>query len=83
MLTIKNIPGRISVADMRRYFEGAVTNTPALKANTPLSAMEVNEVFSHYLDPDTDTMWIGFALGMRCAERIAHAAQKCGQGAGR
>lgn len=73
MLTIKDKPGRITVAEMRSYFEGAINNTPALKANTPLGAMEINDTFSHYLDSDTDTMWIGFALGMRCAERIAAA----------
>lgn len=79
MLTIKDKPGRITVAEMRGYFEGAVNNTPALKANTPLGAMEINEQFSHYLDADTDTMWIGFALGMRCAERVAAASQQGGE----
>lgn len=73
MLTIKDKPGRITVAEMRSYFEGAINNTPALKANTPLSVMEINEQFAYYMDRDTDTMWIGFALGMRCAERIAAA----------
>jgi len=73
MLTIKDKPGCITVADMRDYFEGAINNTPAFKANTPLGVMEINNTFSHYLDSDTDTMWIGFALGMRCAERIAAA----------
>lgn len=71
MLQIKDKPGCISVAAMRGHFENAITNTPALKANTPLNAMEVNGAFSHYIEPDTDTMWLGFALGMRAAERLA------------
>ena len=81
MLTIKDIPGRISVGDMRGYFEGAINNTPALKASTPLGVMEINEQFAYYMDRDTDTMWIGFALGMRCAERVAAAAQATAGGA--
>jgi hypothetical protein len=62
--------GKISKAEIQAYFEGAVNNTPALKANTPLGAITINGEFSHYADPDTDTMWIGFVLGMRCAERV-------------
>lgn len=73
MLTIKDKPGCITVADMRDYFERAVNDTPSLKANTPLGVMEINEQFAYYMDRDTDTMWIGFAIGMRCAERITAA----------
>ncbi len=71
MLTIKDRPGCITVEEMRRYFEKSINDTPALKANTPLEIMTINGRFSHYMIPDTDTMWIAFALGMRCAERIA------------
>lgn len=70
MLTIKDKPGALSVATMRVYFERAINDTPALKANTPLGTITVNGAFSHYTRPDTDTMWLGFALGMRAAERI-------------
>lgn len=73
MLTIKDRPGCITVAEMRSHFEGAINNTPALKASTPLGVIEINEQFAYYMDRDTDTMWIGFALGMRCAERVAAA----------
>ena len=44
-----------------------------LKKNTPLGIIEVNGAFHHYADRDTDTMWLGFALGMRAAERVAQA----------
>lgn len=76
MLDIKEKPGAISKALMRHYFEGAITNTPSLKSNTPLGAVLVNGEFSHYADSDTDTMWLGFALGMRCAERVEVAKVK-------
>ena len=69
-LRIKDIPGRIPVHTMRHYFEGAVASTPAFASNTPLGQVTINGEFSHYADADTDTMWLGFALGMRCAERI-------------
>lgn len=70
MLDVADKPGCISKAVMRDYFETGVNNTPVLKANTSLGAVTVNGKFSHYADPDTDTMWLGFALGMRCAERV-------------
>lgn len=73
MLKIKEKPGCITVAEMRGYFEGAIKNSPAFKDNTPLGIVEINDAFSHYMDADTDTMWLGFALGMRCAERVAAA----------
>ncbi len=84
MLDIKDKPGAISKKLMRHYFEGAINNTAALKANTPLGTVTVNGEFSHYANGDTDTMWIGFALGMRCAERVQSAvnAQTAGMGSG-
>jgi hypothetical protein len=69
-LNIKDRAGVITVAEMRRYFERVVTDTSWLKERTPLGIMEINGQFSHYMDADTDTLWIGFALGMRCAERF-------------
>ncbi|AZY50118.1 hypothetical protein C0J09_14030 [Bordetella avium] len=76
MLTIKEKPGSISVAEMRKYFEQGIKNTPALKGKTPLGIMEINGEFAYYMDSSTDTMWFGFALGMRAAERVARAAQQ-------
>lgn len=73
MLRIKERPGSITAGAMRGYFEAAINSTPAFKENTPLGIIEINDEFSHYSDPDTDTMWLGFALGMRAAERIAAA----------
>lgn len=94
-LTLKMVdrPGVIPVETMRRYFEDAVTNTRPLASSTPLGVVSVNGEFSHYADEDTDTLWLGFALGMRAAERIAKATadeppltpspSAAGRGAGR
>lgn len=68
---IKDAPGKIPVALMRTYFERLVNDTAVFKANTPLGIMEINGEFSRYMDADTDALWLGFALGMRCAERLA------------
>lgn len=70
MITIKDKPGCITVDEMRNYFENSIKETALLASNTPLGVMEINGKFSHYVTPDTDTMWIGFALGMRAAERL-------------
>lgn len=75
-VTIKDKPDAISVAIMRTYFEQSVNQTPQFSKSTPLGIMEVNGQFHHYMDPDTDTMWIGFAIGMRCAERLLNAYGK-------
>lgn len=77
MIQIKDRPGCIPVAEMRSHFETSINSTPVFKANTPLGTVEVNGVFSHFTNHDTDTMWLGFALGMRAAERC-HAARAKG-----
>jgi hypothetical protein len=71
MLDIKEKDGCITKEVMRQYFEYMVNQTPSIKKNTPLHPVNVNGVFSHYTSESTDTMWLGFALGMRCAERVA------------
>ena len=73
-MDIMDKPGALPKEYMRKYFEGAITQTEALRKNTPLGTVEINGVFQRYIDPDTDTLWLGFALGMRCAERISKAS---------
>lgn len=75
-LKIKDRPGAMKVEEMRNLFERAVTETPKLRGNTTLGTFVVNGEFLHYSDPDTDTMWIGFALGLRTAERLLKANTK-------
>ncbi len=68
-LKIHDRPGRISVAEMRRDFELMIRGTP-IQRNMPITALEISGQFSSYADEDTDAMWIGFALGRRCAESL-------------
>lgn len=37
------------------------------KVNFPLGTMTVNGKFHHYMDSDTDSVYIGFVLGFRRA----------------
>ena len=76
MLRNKDKPCCITDAEMKHQFEVSINSTPAFKANTPLGVVCVNGEFSHYANADTDTMWLGFAIGMRAAERIAAQCTK-------
>ena len=73
MMDIKDKRGAISKALMRHYFEGVINGTGTLKSRIPLGAVDVAGEFAHYSDSKTDALWFGFALGMRCAERVAAA----------
>lgn len=56
-----------SIALLRIAFETTIKASDKFKHSTPLSIMEVNGKFDHYMNPGTDTMWLGFALGYRSA----------------
>lgn len=68
---IIDAPEKMPVAEMRELFESSVRSTARLRESTPLGTLEINGRFHHYMEPDTDTLWIGFALGLRCAERLS------------
>ena len=71
--------GAVSVARMREAFEKSIRDTPVLQQHTRLVAATDGNAFSHYVDPRTDVLWLGFALGMRAAARLAaEDAQKPG-----
>lgn len=58
------------IESLREYFEKYISESPKFRGNTPLGKMMVNDRFSHYMNHDTDTLWIGFAIGMRLAKKI-------------
>jgi hypothetical protein len=70
MIGIKDKFECTTKAECRKYFEKAISDTPAFREKIPLEIMEINGEFSHYMHHDTDNMFIGFAIGMRCAERL-------------
>lgn len=63
------IASRAAATDeqIRERFERSVRKSPKLKGNTPLGTVTINGAFSHYADPDTDTLWIGYRAGFRAA----------------
>jgi hypothetical protein len=56
-----------SVESLRQTFEDYIKSSDRWKDNTPLGVMTINGRFDHYMDANTDTMWIGFAIGYRVA----------------
>lgn len=64
-LQISSREGEIPVESMRHLFERAIRTEPYLHGKASLLSAQVNGVFSHYIDPDINSMWLGFALGIR------------------
>lgn len=72
-LNIKDPPGSIRSKLIRAYFERSVNDTPVLRAKVPLDRVMQDGEFSEFMHPETQAMWVGFALGMRAAARLAEA----------
>jgi len=66
----------ITTEELRANFEEAVASSEKLKASTPLGIMEINGKFHHYMNPDTDTLWIGFAAGMKWSKILSERATR-------
>lgn len=58
---------------IRAEFESFIKTSSRFSSNTPLGAMVINGKFSHYMDSDTDTMWIGFANGYCAREKLQNS----------
>jgi len=58
------------IESLRQYFENYISESPSFRGNTPLGKMVINDKFHHYMNADTDNMWIGLAIGMRLANKI-------------
>lgn len=77
-LKIGDRAGVLPVAKLRSMFEAAVRGTPRLAREVRLDPLYSADEFLGYVARDTDTMWFGFSLGLRCAERaIAAHAEMC------
>jgi hypothetical protein len=75
-------PGTISVREMQSLFESSCRKNDIIGRCTHLDTVQDAEGLQ-YADEETDTLWLGFALGLRCAERIvkAKSPHHCGQDA--
>ncbi len=60
--------GAIPISIMHHHFEEAMRQTPKF-SEQPLERATVNG-HDIYKNDETNLVWNGFALGMRCAERI-------------
>ncbi len=55
---------------LRDRFETFISASPDLKKCVDLGAMKINREFAYYMNDETEAMWLGFAFGMRSAERM-------------
>lgn len=70
-LRIKDGPGKIpTVEEARDVFEMAVANTDLLRRKMKMDVRLTSGDFDGYQDAQTDNIWFGFALGLRCAHRL-------------
>jgi len=74
-LVISDRPGVLPTHRIREYFERALQDTEVLRPQ-PTQVQE-GQQFA-YENPETNIFWLGFALGMRCSERV-HIAQLAAQ----
>jgi hypothetical protein len=81
MFDIQDRQGCITKAVMRTYFERSINDTKVLREKVDLAAVTASGEFERYADAGTDNLWIGFALGMRAAERIEQARKERKRGA--
>jgi hypothetical protein len=72
-LVIRDREGCISVKAVQAYFEGSVRSTEALCKQFPLNRNVMGDEFIEYVSFKTQAAWIGFAIGMRCLQRVAKA----------
>ncbi|MDB6080542.1 MAG: hypothetical protein JWO82_4289 [Akkermansiaceae bacterium] len=64
-------PGAIWVATMVRIFENCIRGTPIFAKRLKLERrQEAADQFAGYTDDETDILWTGFAIGLRCAQRF-------------
>lgn len=66
---MKDYAGAIPVETLRGHFESVVAGTPAF-AVLSLRSRQTDGTFRGYVDAATDKLWVGFAIGMRCAQRL-------------
>lgn len=67
---IADYEGVIPVARIKEIFEQIVNETPTMRRSIILAVWQ-----DQYADPTTQSMFAGFAIGLRCAERFNKAGQ--------
>ena len=70
MITITDRPGALPVAHMRTLFEQSANSTESFRNRYDLTTLKYNGEFAGYKSAETNTFWAGFAIGLRCAERL-------------
>lgn len=63
-------PGVFPLEEMRKLFESSVRGTAAFSARLDLRPSESGGRFTGYGEAFTHALWLGFATGLRCFERM-------------
>lgn len=71
MMIITDSPGTLPSSQIRSLFKRSVQPTSALTSVYPLEVVNLDGTFIHYRNPETQNLWLGFTLGIRCAERMS------------
>lgn len=74
-LAIRDRPGVIPAETIREWFERAIRDTPILKGHGLSKMTRPDGSFWAYRDGHVNRLWIGFAVGVRCAERLLNARE--------
>ena len=64
-----------TTGQMREWFEAVMRDTATVKKHTKPEPKLNDGQFVGYADPETDAMWVGFAVGQRMAVRFLKAGR--------
>lgn len=70
-LAVKDREGRASARDMADLFEQCVKTTPLLNEQLNLQRLGTTSDLVCYLNPDTQTVFLGFAIGFRLRDQAS------------
>ena len=69
-MKITNAPGEIDVDAMLDIFHAVIRDVPELPFDDIHYVRTTSDGFSHFVDPEIQSLWIGFALGHRARDRL-------------
>ena len=68
-MKITDAPGEINVDAMLDVFHAVIRDVPELPFDD-IEYVRMDGRFSHFVDPEVQSLWIGFALGHRARDRL-------------
>jgi hypothetical protein len=72
--------GAVPTSAMRTLFERVIHETSQFRDALDITPEMKGGQFDGYKDEDTNMLWVGFAIGVRCSARIADAGKRIRKG---